>query len=231
MALSGKHTVDKWLRKSICFLLVGWLLVRESISSLFCGHAKIDNTVFCFNSSWEHCLKQTMRIIFLISLVFGDHYFIAPTENFYHYTYHLCPQNHCLFFALLSDHDAFGIMIFHQRNGKWFLRPKQRGLNSVDLFIKEPLFLLLTTADCAEETEKSRSRQHWAKNNNFSKIWVDQWSRLLLPINLPNCFGSSYFTAVFFYCSSQFFTTEMKNERYFKKEWCKKSPGWLKSFF
>ena len=94
-------------------------------------------------------------------------------------TYHLCPQNHCLFFALLSDHDAFGIMIFHQRNGEWFLRPKQRGLNSVDLFIKEPLFLLLTTADCAEETEKSRSRQRQAKNINFSKIWVDQWSRLL----------------------------------------------------
>ena len=86
-------------------------------------------------------------------------------------TYHLCPQNHVFlfFFALLSDHDAFGIIIFPQRNGKWFLRPKQRGLNSVDLFIKEPLFLPLTTADCAEETEKSRSRQCWAKNNNFSK--------------------------------------------------------------
>ena len=121
------------------------------------------------------------------------------------------------FFALLSDHDAFGIMIFHQRNGKWFLRPKQRGLNSVDLFIKEPLFLLLTTADCAEETEKSRSRQRQAKNINFSKIWVDQWSRLLLLINLPNSLGCSYFTAVFFYCSSQFFSTEMKNEWYFKK--------------
>ena len=73
------------------------------------------------------------------------------------------------FFALLSDHDAFGIMIFHQRNGEWFLRPKQRGLNSVDLFIKEPLFLLLTTADCAEETEKSRSRQRWAKTTTFQK--------------------------------------------------------------
>ena len=125
-----------------------------------------------------------MRIIFLISLVFGDHYFIAPTENFYHYTYHLCPQNHCLFFALLSHHDAFGIMIFHQRNGKWFLRPKQRGLNSVDLFIKEPLFLLLTTADCAEETEKSRSRQRWAKTTTFQKYEL---------INLP-------FGLFIFYC-------------------------------
>ena len=131
-------------------------------------HAKIDNTVFCFNSSWEHCLKQTMRIIFLISLIFGDHYFITPTENFYH-LHTIFVLKIIVFFALLSDHDAFGIMIFHQRNGKWFLRPKQRGLNSVDLFIKEPLFLPLTTADCAEETEKSRSRQRWAKNNNFSK--------------------------------------------------------------
>ena len=136
-------------------------------------------------------------------------------------TYHLCPQNHCLFFALLSDHDAFGIMIFHQRNGKWFLRPKQRGLNSVDLFIKEPLFLLFTTADCAEETEKSRSRQHWAKNNNFSKIWVDQFAIWAVHILLQS----------FFHCSSQFSSTEMKNERYFKKNWCKRSPRWLKSFF
>ena len=125
------------------------------------------------------------------------------------------------FFALLSDHDAFGIMIFHQRNGKWFLRPKQRGLNSVDLFKKEPLFLLLTTADCAEETEKSRSRQHWAKNNNFSKIWVDQFAIWAVHILLQS----------FFHCSSQFSSTEMKNERYFKKNWCKRSPRWLKSFF
>ena len=168
MAPSDKRTVDKWLRKSICFLLVGWLLVRASISSFLCRHMqKFKNWQFIVRTLFETNNENYFPgIIDLLWPLFSySHWKLLSL------TYHLCPQNHCLlvFFALLSDHDAFGIIIFPQRNGKWFLRPKQRGLNSVDLFIKEPLFLPLTTADWAEETEKSRSRQRWAKTTTFQK--------------------------------------------------------------